>query len=215
MILLKHLLYEVDIGEPITPEYEDVIRTAKSKGYVHQTYRGDTFAGEIFNYSSKERREYGIFTTPVKEIAAVYAGDRSKGIPRLFYVKAPRVLDLTIDSMENMKWVQKWGERFDEWRDPQTGEEVDAWYILEGGRMFDYEGDWSTERWKDIQKEAHRQGYDAVILPDYDSRNGIFPSFVVFDERNLKLAAPVTYDDQQQPIPLDKRFDDKTDDIRY
>lgn len=211
MIKLRRLIAENDLGR------NEVLikKLAHSKGYTHQTYRGDTDAGHIYSYTRKERREYGIFTTPVKEIAAVYAGGRFDGDPRLFYVHAPKVLDLTKDTLENMKWVEAWGKSFDEWRDPQTGEEVDAWYVLEGGRLFDYEGDWSSRRWKDIQGSAHHDGYDVVVLPDYDSRHGVFPSFVVFDEKNLKLADVVTYDDQEQVIPLEMRFDRSSGDIRY
>lgn len=114
-----------------------------------------------------------------------------------------------------MKWVMAWGQRYDDWRDPQSGEETNAWDVLSGGRMFDYEGDWSTERWMDIQFWAEHKGYNAIILPDYDSDIGIFPSFVIFDERNIKLSDPITYDDNENPIPLEKRFDSSSPDIRY
>jgi hypothetical protein len=210
MIRLKSLLYEIDdLGD----EDRIVKSRAYKNGYIHQTYRGDVDAGNIFNYSIKERREYGIFTTQIMEIAAVYAGGRSS-TPRKFYVRAPKILDLTQDTLQNMKWVQKWGESFDEWRDPQSGEEIDAWTVLEGGRMFDYEGDWSSERWMDIQATAHHQGYDAIILPDFDSKFGIFPSFVIFDEKNLKLADTTTYDDHNVLIPIELRFDKTSSDIR-
>lgn len=194
-------------------EEEDprIKKMAHARGYTYETFRGDVDANEIFSYTRKERNEHGIFTTTVKEVAASYAHDRE---PRRFYVRAPRILDLTQDTLENMMWVKKWGESFDEWRDPQSGEEVDAWWILQGGRMFDYEGDWSCERWRDIQGAADSDGYDAVILPDTGDV-GIFPSFVVFDEHNLKLADLITYDDNNNPIPYEKRFDPKSDDIRY
>lgn len=212
MIKLRHLIIE---NEEPSIEMADLIRMAKSKGYIHQTFRGDIDAGEIFNYTPKERREYGIFTTPYKEVAAIYAGSRKPASPRRFFVRAEKILDLTKDSLQNMKWVNTWGEGFDEWHDPQSGEEITPWEVLEGGRLFDYEGDWSSNRWKDIQQTAHNYGYDVVILPDYDSNVGIFPSMVVFDEKNLKLADLVTYDDHNQPIPLDQRFNKITDDIRY
>jgi len=195
-------------------EEEDprIKKLAHSRGYTYETYRGDTDADHIFNYTRKERREYGIFTTTDKEVAAVYSRDRE---PRGFYVRAPKVLDLMNDSLQNMMWVNKWGENsFGEWRDRESGEVVEAWYVLEGGRMFDFEGDWSCERWVDLQATAASEGYDAVILPDSDHRR-IFPSFVIFDERNLKLADLVTYDDNKNPIPYEKRFDSSSDDIRY
>jgi hypothetical protein len=204
MIRLKHLICEM--------EDPRVKKLAASKGYTFETYRGDVDADRIFSYSPKERREHGIFTTVEKEVAAIYARDRE---PRKFYVRAPKILDLTDDSLENIMWVKKWGEVWGEWRDPQSGEVVDAWYILEGGRMFDYEGDWSSERWMDIQATAEHDGYDVVILPDFDSKLGIFPSMVVFDEKNLKLADAITYDDNNNPIPFESRFDKTSNDIRY
>jgi hypothetical protein len=66
----------------------------------------------------------------------------------------------------------------------------------------------------DIQATAHTEGFDAVILPDYDSRLGVFPSLVVFDATNLKLADDVTFDDDGNPIPLELRFNQTSDDIR-
>ena len=192
-----------------------IARLARARGYTYKSYRGDIDADEILSYSKKERREYGIFTTPIKEIAAVYAGSRIKGEPRLFYIRAPKMLNLMDDTLENMKWVNRWGEIFDDWRDPRSGEEMTAWDILSGGQLFDYEGNWSSERWMDIQGTADSEGYDAVVLPDYDSTYGIFPSLVVFDEKNLKLADETTVDDNGTPIPPVKRFDASTDDIRY
>lgn len=119
------------------------------------------------------------------------------------------------DSLDNMRWVEDWGKIFDEWRDPRSGEEITAWDVLSSGMLFDYEGNWSSERWMDIQASAHSDGYDVVILPDYDSSYGIFPSFVVFDEKMLKLADDITYDDNNNPIPLESRFDSTSDNIRY
>jgi len=211
MIKLKSLLCE----EIENNDASAIAQLARARGYIYKSYRGDVDAGEIFSYSRKERREYGIFTTPIKEIAAVYAGHRTKGDPRLFYIRAPKLLDLMEDSLENMKWVNRWGESFDDWRDPRSGEEYSAWDILSGGQLFDYEGNWSSERWMDIQATADNEGFDAIILPDYDSDHGVFPSLVVFDEKNLKLADETTFDDNGNPIPPVKRFDVSVDDIRY
>lgn len=207
---LKSLLYEYHNNDT-----HQIAQQARSRGYTYKSYRGDISHDEITVYSSKDRREHGIFTTPVKEIADIYAGSRGSGNSRLFYIKALKILDLTQDTLQNMRWVEEWGESFDEWIDKQSGEEMSAWDVLSGGQMFDYEGDWSSERWMDIQATAENQGYDAIVLPDYDSSIGIFPSFVVFDEKNLKLADETTYDDKKNPIPLEQRFNNKVDDIRY
>jgi hypothetical protein len=109
----------------------------------------------------------------------------------------------------------KWGKSFDEWIDRHSGEETSAWNVLSGGQLFDYEGNWSGKRWMNIQSTAKTSGYDMVILPDYDSQIGIFPSWVVFDEKNIKLADDITYDDNKQPIPIELRFNFSTTDICY
>jgi proteasome lid subunit RPN8/RPN11 len=192
-----------------------VDEAALRAGYDRETFRGDSMPDDIVVYEPRDRREVGIFTTPVREIADVYAGGRLSNTSRRFYVRAPKVLDLTQDSLANMRWVNKWSESFDEWIDRQSGEERSAWDILQDGRMFDYEGDWSAERWGDLQATAELEGYDAVVLPDYDNGRGVFPSLVVFDSNNLKLADPVTRDDAGNVIPLSQRFDTASDDIRY
>ena len=189
-----------------------VKRLASARGYTIETYRGDADADEIHVYTRKERVEHGLFTTPVLEAAKIYARDNN---PRKFYVRAPKLLDLTKDTLENMMWVKKWGETWEPWRDPGTGEAVDAWDILEGGRMFDYEGNWSRERWIDIQATAQSEGFDAIVLPDFDSDLGVFPSLIIFDERNIKLADTMTFDDERHPIPFHLRFDKTSDDIGY
>lgn len=145
-------------------------------------YRGDT---EDFNqFDRSKTRENGFFFTTEEKVARGYA---KGGLLRAFYIRAKKVLNLMEDTRESRRWVREWSENFDEWVDRESGEEMDPFDILQGGRMFDYEGDWSSERWLDIQAQAENQGYDAVILPDYDSDIGIFPAVVVFDPRNIKL----------------------------
>jgi hypothetical protein len=215
MIKLRSLLKESEDYDIVNRDQSSVAQLARSRGYVYRSYRGDSLAGEIFNYSPKERREHGIFTTPIKDVAKTYAGGQFKSDPRLFYIKASKLLNLTDDTLPNMHWVEKWAESFDEWIDKTSGDPMSAWDILQSGQLFDYEGTWSAERWMDLQATAENDGYDAVILPDYDSSHGVFPSLVVFDEKNLKLADLETFDDNKRSIPLELRFNEKTDDIRY
>lgn len=57
MIKLRGLLFEIGAPDKFT---EIVKSVARSKGYTHETYRGDIDANDIKVYSKKERREYGI-----------------------------------------------------------------------------------------------------------------------------------------------------------
>lgn len=55
-------------------------------------------------------------------------------------------------------------------------------------------------------KRAIGMGADSVI----DGRQ-----YVVFDPQQIKSAAPVTFDDNSNPIPLSERFNPQSDDIRF
>lgn len=56
------------------------------------------------------------------------------------------------------------------------------------------------------------QGYDSV---DMVIGGGSGKIYCVFDNTQIKSAAPVTYDDNGNVIPLSKRFDSSNPDIRY
>ena len=140
-------------------------------------YRGEQ-SGERFERFDRSRtRERGFFFTPQRGVAAGYDRDED---PRAFVIAAERVLDLTRDTPANRRWVDNWGKSFDSWVDRASGENIDPFTVLEGGRLFDYEGNWSSERWRDIQASAEADGYDAVVLPDYCGKAGVFPAVVAF-----------------------------------
>jgi hypothetical protein len=64
-----------------------------------------------------------------------------------------------------------------------------------------------------ILDDAKMSGYDGVR---FEARVLDFSdSFAVFYPNQIKLADPVTYDDNSEIIPLSKRFNPNTDDIRY
>ena len=62
-----------------------------------------------------------------------------------------------------------------------------------------------------ITKRVLEMGYDSVILMSM----GDFQEVVVYEPNQIKLADPVTYDDNEEIIPLSQRFDSNNDDIRY
>lgn len=162
----------------------DVSKVVDENGDPLVVYRGDRF-DDFDTFDRSKTNEKGFFFTPDQEIASVYAQGKE---PRSFYLKADNLLDLTQDTLENRKWITKWAESFDDWTDRQTGEEMDAADVLFGGGMFDFEGDWSQERWRDLQATAEYEGYDGVILPDWDNGKGVFPSYVVFAPNQIKSA---------------------------
>lgn len=145
-------------------------------------WRGD---GEDFHvFDRRKNRENAIFFTPVKEVAQIYAGKRHG--PKDYYLKLVKFLDLASETTIADKFIRKWAKRFDEWVDRQSGEEVDPVDEVRGGRLFDYEGDWSSERWLDLQGYIEAQGYDGAALPDWDNDIGMFPAIIVFDPHNIK-----------------------------
>ncbi len=59
--------------------------------------------------------------------------------------------------------------------------------VLEG-RLFDYEGDWSAERWRDLQASIEAAGYDGARLPDWDNDRGTFDAIIAFRPEQIKSA---------------------------
>ena len=66
----------------------------------------------------------------------------------------------------------------------------------------------------DVMRYAENQGYDLVIFDD-PSSTGQALSYVVFDPSQVKLADPITEDDNGNVIPIENRFNSSKNDIRY
>ena len=172
------------VSQTETPEFKRWFGDSKvvdAEGKPLVVYRGEQSGEEVTVFDPRKTREGGFFFTPDKNVAASYARN---GELRAFYIKAEKVLDLTRDSLAARRWVAKWAKSFDEWIDRQSGEEVDPFDVIESGRLFDYEGDWSSERWIDLQLSAKADGYDMLIAPD--THDGVFSSYIVFDPKNIK-----------------------------
>jgi len=121
-------------------------------------------------------------------------------------VKADKVLDLQNPSLDGIRWIQAWGENYDEWTDRYSGEPTTAYDSLMGGGLFDYEGDWSSRRWRDLQRTAKNEGFSVLIAPDSDRNTNEPISTIVLKEENIKLADAVLLNDSGEPIPPSKRF---------
>lgn len=89
-------------------------------------------------------------------------------------------------------------------------------------------GKQKMEPWTDLVSTAKKQGNDGIVVRNVidipASMFGVFPENIdefagtvygVFDPAQIKLADPVTYDEQGNVIPLSKRFDVSTPLISY
>lgn len=137
-------------------------------------YRGESSKENVTHYTADKTNERAVFFTSDKDIATIYANG---GEPQSVFIKADKVLDLTADTMSTRKFIANWAKEFDEWVDRASGEDVDPVDEVMGGRLFDYEGNWSGERWKSLQ-DAALDDHDAAILPDWDNDKGMFPSII-------------------------------------
>ena len=65
----------------------------------------------------------------------------------------------------------------------------------------------------DVMQMAQNAGHDMVIFDD-PSSTGESISYVVFDPRRIKSAEPVERDNNGKVVPVSKRFDEESDDLR-
>lgn len=64
-------------------------------------------------------------------------------------------------------------------------------------------------------KLAKENGHDGAIIKNIiDIGDKPQTTYIFFNSKNVKLAEP-TIDDQGQPIPVERRFDSNTDDLRF
>jgi hypothetical protein len=150
-------------------------------------YRGESQGGDFSVFDIKKTREKSFFFTLDKHVAQDYARGQE---PRSFYLSAEKVLDLTRRTKESIDFVKSWGKVWEEdgWVDRETGEEINPWDVVESGRMFDFEGDWSSRRWLDLQASIEVAGYDGAYLPDTHNGGQLMKSIVVFRPNQIKSA---------------------------
>lgn len=100
-------------------------------------------------------------------------------------------------------------ELFDDWSSPDDDKYYDDINIF---AYFEKELGWDIEG-KDIKEIINEHGYDCIIYKNEKEDVGNY-SIAMFNPNNIKLATETT-DDNGQPIPLSKRFDTSTNDVRY
>ena len=100
-------------------------------------------------------------------------------------------------------------EEYGEWRktyDP-------AYYLsTKGFNEFVYDKNGEVLYGRSIEEMLADEGYDCIIYKNQKEDVGNY-SVCMFNPNNIKLAC-ITYDNGKE-IPLDKRFDTTTDDVRY
>lgn len=170
-------------------------------------YRGEGLGGDFSVFARSMTYENAFFFTKDPAVARDYARGQE---PRAFFLQANRILDLTRGSMTATAFVQEWAKAWesDGWIDRTSGETVDPWDVVASGRLFDYEGDWSCERWRDLQASIEAAGYDAAILPDAHCGGNPMESVIVFRPEQIKSADknngrydPENPDIYDQPAP--------------
>jgi hypothetical protein len=194
-------LAAVERGDMATAQ-RMVDEAAMASGLTEEVWRGDS-RFNITEYAERRRNEPGIFTTYDQQVAKDYAND---GDVRRFYVGG-KTLDLASRSREAVAWIQEWAKESGyDFIDRATGFEADPVEEYFAGDMWDFEGNGTGARWKDIQRTARAQGYDIVRLRDSHYSQPM-TSVVVLNENKIKLADPVTYDEAGNVVPLSRRFD--------
>lgn len=164
-------------------------------------YRGEQSGNYFSAFDRRRSRDFGFFLTPDPAVASDY--DRN-GTPRAFYVSAPRLLDLTVESREATEFVARWAANWEDWIDTRSGEPAEPWAWVASGYLFDYEGNWSSERWRDLQASI-ADDYDAAPLPDIHSHEDrslgryLITSCIVFNACNIKSAVGNTSFNPETP----------------
>lgn len=85
---------------------------------------------------------------------------------------------------------------------------IELWAFRNGGK------------WLSLREWIQNKGYTGFIQIENRGFEGKIHSgtgivYAVFNPNQVKSAELITYDDDGVPIPLEKRFDDSTDDIRF
>jgi len=82
--------------------------------------------------------------------------------------------------------------------------------------FHDFHSEKRDEAFSSLLNKAIKNGNDGAVFENVQDGSDEYDTiYVVFDPTQYKSADPVTYDDNGNVIPLSKRFDQSTDDLRY
>lgn len=156
-------------------------------------WRGESSGIHYQNFDmSKTDCKSGFFFAEVKQQADQYAARGTD--TRAFHLAAFKVLDLTDPYQEDAcNFLHAYAGEFEEWVDRFSGEPCDIHALIDGGYLYDYEGNGSGDRWNYLFRFANGMGYDAVRV--LDATDGITaPVWVAFNPSQV-IHAEVLEDD--------------------
>lgn len=115
-----------------------------------------------------------------------------------------------------MEAEKRWRRVYNELENTKKGAVYPAYLKIDAPFVYRYVG--ITDPY--LSELAMSRGHDAVIVTaeDEDTSGPIeewAQEILVFSPNQIKSAAPTTYDDAGNPIPLEQRFDPSKNDIRY
>lgn len=209
-------------------------KVASEKGYTKKMWNGSPTEFYVFDHNKSGSLFY---LTDDRGIASRYAygrinpdideaniGDYSDKVDiKQLYVRTENTLDLKNINMEKLQDVfsnaisyiedlapsitdKKEKMKLDESHNIALkmfkGNVEDFWWYSKSDSMFN--------QLKYLVEALKDQGYDSIYY-----RDDIHDTLAVFDANQLKSAEPFTYDNNGNLIPLENRFDETTDDIRY
>lgn len=101
----------------------------------------------------------------------------------------------------------------EDWEDWRENYSADHYLERNGFQRAIYDDNGEIIAFYDIREMLAQKGYDCIVYKNEKEDKGNY-SVAMFNPNNIKLAC-ITHDDNGNEIPLEKRFDTSTDDVRY
>lgn len=181
----------------INSDYDSVYRKAYASNDIETARK---LINEIAKHDDWINAYHGT-TAKFNQFKASESGYFGKGIyvtKNLIHAKAFGTLVNVFVKLEN-PWIYREHE--------PSSEEENPWTVAWGKYAErDRTGVALYKNKKLLSQRLREDGYDGVMAPN---------EIVVFNPNKIKLADPFTFDDNGELIPLSRRFDMDTDDIRY
>jgi hypothetical protein len=192
-----------------------VFQQARIKNEYNKPWKGVLYRGGVNNHHViKSKRGVDIFLTYDENIAKQYADVKSKENGKSPIIKRYMYKGLIFDP-SNPHDLKKIKNHI------RTDTVVGIIKIkdLEKRNYQVYENPSYQKILKDLGYDGYMDKDDEIDsniddLSDEDVLSAT-SNIAIFDIKNVKLADPITYDDQNQIIPLSQRFDTSKKDTRY
>jgi len=227
------------------PTPAEVKAAAKAAGYnVGPVYHGSAAEGLTFfdpsllgTIRTSDWGKSGVYFTPSRGIAENYRVQAVKELDEederlwqewerkaeefgtsIMYVSIDhRRGKITDEQEQELREIEKrWRQNREELDETLKGEVYPVYLMIRNPLVYRYVG--ITDPY--LSELAGSRGQDAVVVTSEDAdTSGPIESWaeeiLVFEPWQIKSAAPATYDDAGNPIPLEQRFDSSNPDMRY